>query len=834
MILKEYQREAVDAMRTFFTELAQRREELLKLPAQFHRAIHVTEDTWKALNLDQSMGSYQEKRTGADQECPNFCLKIPTGGGKTLLAAHAIEQFCTQFARRKTGLVLWVVPSEQIFSQTGKALRERDHPVRQTLDAITGNHVKILNKKSRFSPEDTQDNLCIMLLMLQSFSRSKNKREALKIFQDNGNYAAFFPHEFHLDAHQRLKQQIPNLETVLSASNEEGGGAQIQFGGTLMTSLANVIKLLQPLVILDEGHKAKSDLASTAIQECNPAAMVELTATPAETSNVLFSVAGRALADEEMIKLDLNVTQVPGENWKTTLQAAISKLDELDIAASTQKQKTGQYIRPICLIQAERTGKDQRMPNVIHAEDVREYLHETGKIPADAIRVKSSSTNEIEGEDLLSDQSPVRFIITKSALQEGWDCSFAYILVPLAGTKSRNALTQLVGRILRQPLGRKTGNSLLDESYVFAPAGQSVKLLEAIRQGFEHDGLGDLFARVNMDDKPGQGSKAVKQEFRSDEFKKSLNEFALPAFVVYEDKKPRLLKFQQDIVPYLDFTKIELDQLKLTGGFVAKDIRVVGLNFATDAEERSYLKESEKERKAFPAGRFSVEYCVRHLLDLVPNPWVAVALVERARAQILQTHSAEKLDRSMLEFLAGLRLVLEGDGERTGEIQRLARKVFDMRYEWKEIQFILYFNKRILQPQTYFVREDQLGGINKSLFKPITKTMMNNLERDKIDTYDEQDKTLWWYRNPVKNGFCMAGWGKRKFYPDFIITQNPSGTSFDKIVVYEAKGDHLLGNTDTNYKRELVELFNNTDPTQFDDLVGKPVKKIEFKLGQKE
>ena len=69
---------------------------------------------------------------------------------------------------------------------------------------------------------------------------------------------------------------------------------------------------------------------------------------------------------------------------------------------------------------------------------------------------------------LLSRNCPIRYIITKQALQEGWDCPFAYVLAVLTNPGSKTALTQLVGRIFAATgCARKTGNPWLDESYVF-------------------------------------------------------------------------------------------------------------------------------------------------------------------------------------------------------------------------------------------------------------------------------------------------------------------------------------------------------------------------------
>src|SRR3990172_2544817 len=74
---------------------------------------------------------------------PYVCVKIPTGGGKTLVAAHSLEEVFNGFLRLDTGLVIWFVPWDSILTQTLAALREGSHPYRQVLDAAFPKGVKV-------------------------------------------------------------------------------------------------------------------------------------------------------------------------------------------------------------------------------------------------------------------------------------------------------------------------------------------------------------------------------------------------------------------------------------------------------------------------------------------------------------------------------------------------------------------------------------------------------------------------------------------------------------------------------------------------------------------
>ncbi len=81
------------------------------------------------------------------------------------------------------------------------------------------------------------------------------------------------------------------------------------------------------------------------------------------------------------------------------------------------------HIRPICLIQVERTGKEQRGTRYIHSEDVREHLIKTVGIPKEQVAVKTSEKDELKEVDdiggLMNPDCQIRFIITKQALAGG-------------------------------------------------------------------------------------------------------------------------------------------------------------------------------------------------------------------------------------------------------------------------------------------------------------------------------------------------------------------------------------------------------------------------------
>jgi type III restriction enzyme len=513
MQLKAYQTRTLETIRFYLERLSEMKTKTARLreiepEVQVDFAVSAWEKTVSGRN-------YFPRRNGLNEPLPAICLKIPTGGGKTLLAAHAVDLVNVHYRQKQTGLVLWIVPTTQIYNQTLAALRDRDHPYRQVLDAASAGRTLILEKQSGFSPADVQENLCVLMLMLPSANRQWPKQ--LRMFRDSGGFDRFFPADDDQRGHREFLQKSPNLDTF-----EKDNGF---WGRQIKTSLGNTLRLLNPLIILDEGHKAYSENARRTLEGFNPCLIIELSATPPQTANVLVEILGKELLAEEMIKLDLHIQNRASPAWKDTMLAAIEHRDWLEEEARKYGANTDVYVRPICLIQVERTGKDQRKPGVIHADDVKDYLVQTRGLPEEQIAIKTSQLDELKEVDeiggLLSRNCPIRYIITKQALQEGWDCSFAYVLTILTNPGSKNALTQLVGRILRQPYARKTGVPALDESYVFAFQQRGAELLKDVRKGFGLEGLGDLEGRIVQDSgaTPGVGEARILEP--RDQFKKS-------------------------------------------------------------------------------------------------------------------------------------------------------------------------------------------------------------------------------------------------------------------------------------------------------------------------
>jgi type III restriction enzyme len=619
MELKEYQKKTLNQIGLYLSWLKKAQEEAIKqsqgISSEFQ---DITFDFPKAAWNKVSTRQYISHKNGLGQDLPSFYIKIPTGGGKTLLACHTIDLINRDYLNKQTGLVLWIVPTTQIYRQTLASLSNREHPYRQVLDIASAGRTVLLEKTDRFLPQDVKENLLIMLLMLPSASR-KNK-EVLRVFRDSGGFTDFFPAEDDVKGNTGLLQQFPNLDYF--------GTEQSFYGKVIKTSLGNVLRILRPIIIIDEGHKAYSDTARKTIYGFNPCMLVELSATPPKSSNILVEISGQELNIEEMIKLDLHITNKATLDWHEAILAAFDKRKFLEQKASEYESNTGQYIRPICLIQVERTGKEQRGKKTIHADDVKDYLIKQCGISEDEVAIKSSEKDDIEGIDLLSRDCSIRYIITKQALQEGWDCAFAYILAVLTNPRSQLSITQLVGRILRQPKAKKTKIKDLDESYVFCFRSKARELLENVRKGFEDEGLGDIAGRVCIDEGDAKSIEDTKESMLSyrEKFKQFEGKIYLPKFVRQEQASWRDVNYEMDILSGINWEKVDLDYFKglvLPVKNVEEQEIVVGLS----EDSKKVITEKGKQIKESVLGLDKV-LVTRQMIDIVPNPWIAYGIAD--------------------------------------------------------------------------------------------------------------------------------------------------------------------------------------------------------------
>lgn len=828
--LKEFQAKVLRQLDGYLGELKKHQTQS-QAAAQALRAMEGMEElrreaedfpkkTWKALKEQKALPPvfadqpHSSRFDGAGRAIPNVCLKIPTGGGKTLLAAASVGRVFSSYLNRHTGLVLWIVPNEAIYRQTLKTLTNRDHPYRQMLNVAGAGRVKILEKDSPLTKIDTESHLCVMLLMLASASRQS--KETLRFFRDRGSVLGFTPREDDIETNWDLLQAVPNLDAYApwGTTQEE---ARATKGSIVKSSLGNVMRLLRPMVVIDEGHHAYTETALKTIDGFNPCFMLELSATPRVSSvqgsgsNILVDVRGTDLDEAEMIKLPIHVDMSNWNDWQSCLAASLNKLNMLQAEAGQLQAETNRYIRPILLVQVERTGKDLRDAGYIHAEDAKAYLMQLG-LGEKQIAIKTSDKDELkapENIDLLSPTCEVRVIITKQALQEGWDCPFAYVLCALAAGKEVRAMTQLVGRILRQPHVAKTGRAALDACYVLCHNAKTGEVVKAIKKSLEGEGMGDLGLAVHGGD-AGEAAKPVAFK-RRPQFAQA--RIFMPRVTWVEAdaqgrKRRRELAYDSDILARIDWAGVRPEALAAEWAPNPQEAQAQHLELGLDVLEHPEAVQSQ--HLGNPVATLDRARLVRGLLDIAPNPWWLWPWVGAAIERLTTQGFAERaLAASSASLLERLRIDLEAERD------RLAQAVFEDCVAAGQIEFRLRADATDYELPAEFALElsgkpqplvrDDAKVVEKSLFEPAYSALTDSgLERDVACYLDTQAALQWWHRNVARAQYGLQGWKRHKVYPDFVFARVQTDGS-TRIVVLETKGLQLKGADDTTYKQALLE-----------------------------
>ena len=450
MELKQYQIDTLSLLRRFFEEAR------IAGPQNAFEAI--TQEPEIAERLGRYAGSYTMPFKELP-EVPYVCLRLPTGGGKTILGAHAVGVARDAWVEKDYPLVLWLAPTKTIRWQTAEALKSPSHSYRQVLDEAFKGRVRIfdISDFAHIRPHDLRDNCCVVVGTIQAL-RVWNT-EGRKVYAHNENIE---PHFWDLSAADSGMERLD--------------------GGAVKFSFANLLHAHRPLMIVDEAHNAVTGLSREMQSRLNPSAIIEFTATPRPKSNILFSVSAQELKNEEMIKLPVVLSE--NDTWQNAVNGAVAKRAEL--AKHARNESVPDQIRPIVLFQAQNRNQE------VNVAALKDHLVKNERVPENCIAVATGDQRELDGIDLFDPNCPIEYVITVEALKEGWDCSFAYVFCSVSRIQSARNVEQLFGRVLRMPFAKKRQSPTLNKAYAFVSEpsfGDAARALvdKLVKMGFEEE-----------------------------------------------------------------------------------------------------------------------------------------------------------------------------------------------------------------------------------------------------------------------------------------------------------------------------------------------------------
>ena len=772
---------------------------------------------------------------------PQVCAKVPTGGGKTFLAASVVRTIFDAMPRRQAQAVVWLVPSDAILSQTLRALTTPGHPYRQRLDTDFGHRVEVYSKEQalmgqNFSPTTVMEKLSVFVFSYDSFRTSK--KEGRKAYQQNGSLEAFAGW---------MRDPAPLLDD------------------TDETALIQVIRSLNPVVIVDESHHASSQLSLEMLRNFNPSFVLDLTATPRKNSNIISIVDAVQLKRANMIKLPVIVY-----NRKTQMDVytdAITLRSRLERQAEKDRQTTRRYIRPIVLFQAQPRGREDSATY----EKIKQTLIDAG-IPEQEIAIKTADRDELKHVDLLSPDCPIRYIITVNALKEGWDCPFAYILATVANRTSAVDVEQILGRVLRLPYTAQNPSEVLNLSYVLTSSADFHQTLEKVVKGLNDAGFSDRDYRARdveavlpadppapkqmaldpapdeeepdaaalrdavraaaaflFPDQPAQpdagqnpaedllahaaeegrryrAAIAVDASSAPQEVRDKMNQFRMNDAFAEEAAALQLPQFMLRVEPNL-FSNDEVTPLTaehLSGDFSLTD-KDAQIDFSTVAAEMARVDVDDSANATPKVWRVlgqdaayfrqwfnglpseqRLHQCKRMIkkqlskIDCVDDSELD-GYIDRVVACMTKDERSE-LEQSPAPYVLKIRAKVNAllDEHRAA--------VFDLWLEQDKITCLPNYSlPKTISPIRF------TSMIPKSLYA--AEEEMNGFERDMAWKLSGLANVKWWHRNIARRGFVING--AVNMYPDFIVMLH-SG----KILMVETKGDHLE-NDDSRAKAKL-------------------------------
>lgn len=436
--------------------------------------------------------------------------------------------------------------------------------------------------------------------------------------------------------------------------------------------------------------------------------------------------------------------------------------------------------------------KDSR----VHALGVEEYLTKTLNIPLEEVATKTSSDNDLKDKDLMARDSQIRYIITHNALMEGWDCPFAYMLVILDNLTNVRALTQLLGRIMRQPDVKYTGIDDLDRCYVFCIHDDIKKIITLIQKQLVNEGLTDIKNYVQfVDDKQPR----KRTNTRRSKFEKL--EINLPMVYYKENGKWVDIDYSKHVLYNIKWNDINAKKSSYQSNKIKKDGEAI-IDTFTGGYEFIKRNVSGKKPKLFE--------WVSVISELVPNSWQSARIIQsfwkstKLPDDKIYANEAE-LQAILLEDLKE-QIINESEIIFT---EKLNSNIIKFDIHTSSSKFTMRGEYETLPEEGELLKRRNAKSVQLSLDEPTyNEDFDTDPERTFASYLDDAEAIEWWHRVSAKEQgeYYLRGWKSNKIYPDFIAMFSKKDKRILRI--YEIKGSDR-DNSDTEYKEKVLGLLQD-------------------------
>ncbi len=419
--------------------LRQPQEESLYLLAELYALLQPKENKHQ-LSLAEMLAMVKSKRatcTDFERNFPSICFALATGVGKTRLMGAFISYLHLEYGIRNFFVL---APNLTIYNKLIEDFANPNHPkyVFKGIAEFAQNQPRIINGDNydEFSGNELFDVVNINVFNISKINSETRSGKAPRI--------------------KRLSEYL---------------------GESYFNYLAGLNDLV---VLMDESHHYRADRGMSVINELDPILGLELTATPQTQSgtkytkfkNVVYEYSlANAIADG-FVKKPAVATRKdfdPSQYSVADLDR-LKLLDGIRIHENTKaelaiyaKDSGQKEVKPFVLVVAVDTTHAAHLKELIQKDDFFNGYYK-GKV----MDIHSNQTGSEKDENialLLGLEDPnnrIEVVIHVNMLKEGWDVTNLYTIIPLRTSASRTLTEQTLGRGLRLPYGKHTGNEHVD------------------------------------------------------------------------------------------------------------------------------------------------------------------------------------------------------------------------------------------------------------------------------------------------------------------------------------------------------------------------------------
>ncbi len=376
-------------------------------------------------------------------------FKSPTGSGKTFIITKLLEDICqdNQYEDLKLAFIWISIGTAELHKQSFDKVR-KDLNGSPDCELLTPAYLQ-----SHDHIEDRQIVFANWEKLIQKVKGSTEWKNSMMKDQEGRNF----------------------LELI---DNTRDSGAKI-------------------ILIVDESHIGKN--ADTRISQfkneiINPDLTIEMSATPNEKADVEVDVDD--VIAEGMIKEELVINRNIKANadnglGRDTITLVLEKAEEQRRLLAENFKKVGANVNPLVLVQIPNTDLgDETM------EITENFLRGEGITEENGLLVKwFADEHNFDTKKLVKNNSPVEYLIFKTAVDTGWDCPRAHILVKFREVNSNTAKIQTIGRILRTPEAKKYNNSILDKGYVFT----NMEYIDPREEDYNPNNIKDVVVHIKKE-----------------------------------------------------------------------------------------------------------------------------------------------------------------------------------------------------------------------------------------------------------------------------------------------------------------------------------------------